>query len=105
MGGGFSFPGNLRGTAKVIETADKIVRTLLVEGVDNFTEGDMKTLKELQREIRQTIRQLEETASKSEVFIEAEDNIAIETFLPPNSGRPAIVSMWAGAIWLMHEKL
>ncbi len=39
----------------------------------------MKTLKELQREIRQTIRQLEETASKSEVFIEAEDNIAVET--------------------------
>jgi signal transduction histidine kinase len=39
----------------------------------------MKTLKELQREIRQTIRQLEETASKSEVFIEAEDNIAGES--------------------------
>ncbi len=58
---------------------DRIDGPYLVDEIEIFTEGNMKTLKELQREIRQTIRQLEETASKSEVFMEAEDNIAPET--------------------------
>ena len=31
--------------------------------------------------------------------------IAAETFLPPIFGWPAIALMWAGALWLMHEKL
>jgi hypothetical protein len=31
--------------------------------------------------------------------------IAIETFLPPILDWPAIALMWAGTLWLLHEKL